>query len=132
MKKNNDYKQKVKYRATEILTILDIPVYISPKCPTLLRIGHTSKLLEASPKFKKFDIKQQEFAVKATSRLLSPGEDQKKYYKADSEAFSFMIQRYPKINKVYWIDTFVEMLGKNKTTKLNINRIQNLVNEETI
>ncbi len=123
---------KIKSEATSVLVILDTPVYFSPACPTLLRIGHTSKTLQASPDFFFWDIKQQEFAVKRTSNLLTPGEEPNKYYKADSEAFNFMVNRYPEISKEYWIDTFVEMLGKASTTKLNLGRIQNLIHEEII
>ncbi len=123
---------KIKAEATSVLVILDTPIYFSLACPTLLRIGHTSKILQARPDFSSWDIKQQEFAVKITSNLLTPGEDPNKYYKADSEAFKFMVSRYPEISKEYWIDTFVEMLGEHSTTKLNLGRIQNLIHEEII
>jgi hypothetical protein len=130
----------IKDRATTFIPVLDENVYVSSTCDTILRIGHTSKLLEASLDFLYLPTIHQEFAVKSTMNLLlpvtltisfteadKPPFDIERYSQADKIALEFMMQKYPEKNLVFWVELFKGVVGKAMVTELNIERIKNLI-----
>ncbi len=123
-----EYKEDLKKNHKTILKILGKKVYVTNYCPTILRIGHGSKMIEASIIFLKSPIKNQEFMVKMVSNLTRPAKSELiRHSRADAIALKYMINRYPKTPKLDWLDILTKGIGKQAHTELNMARVLNFI-----
>lgn len=123
-------KQSLIERMFGDFRVLGRKIYVSD-IPTIFRIGHLTGILECSERFTLLDKKIQEFFV---VQMLDIYENQKNlksnynkvYLDADKKALSYVLKKYPKTPKIFWIFALKNILSENMI-QMNILRIENAI-----
>jgi hypothetical protein len=119
----------IKRNTMKTVKVLGSDVYVRRDWTHLVSIGHTTKMLQAAPRFLLLSKMEKEFAVKITSNLLERKEgesDLDTHKRADGVALKFMLERYPNILPTNIIKCFYRMV-EDKLNDFNCSRVGNVV-----
>ncbi len=120
-------KKELINQSKHSINVLGNKIYVGDT-GTILRIGHSTKIMQCNELFLLLEKKAKEFMVLVTKNLLNGLDGEEKYFYADKIAINTMVKKYPK-DKLYWIFCFKIIIGidDNSISKLNVNRIKKII-----
>ncbi len=109
------------------IKVLGTKVYISNQDTGLVAIGDDSGLIRCNQIFTLLEPKIQEFTIIVVKQLLKYKSEygELKYLKSDEEALKYVIKKYPRTTKLFWV-LAMKILFAEIVSGLNLNRLKNV------
>jgi hypothetical protein len=111
--------------AKYVINILGNKIYVQD-ISTLIRISHTSKVIQCNELFILLDNKVKQLAVLVTKNLLNKNREDERYFYSDKLAINKILIKYPKVDKIYWLFAFKVTFGEI-ITDLNLKRLKRII-----